>query len=128
MSPDTDIYSTISFPLGSRPAIEPPKEKPPPPPLELSDDDSEKPELPPKPSLRRLDSTKRIKKEIRKKRSDFLGIDGLSDDSYLDPGKKKNYLWESLNTIYYAVNGNFLIFNIYNIFCFQKCMLRHLLT
>jgi len=38
------------------------------------------------PSLKRLDSTKRIKKEIWKKRSDFLGIEGGNDDSYLEPG------------------------------------------
>lgn len=91
MSPDSDIiYATMGFPLGTRPSIEPPKEKPPPPPLELSDDESNKPELPPKPSLRRLDSTKRIKKEIRKKRSDFLGIEGSNDDSYLEPGQINN--------------------------------------
>ncbi|KAL0276044.1 UNVERIFIED_CONTAM: hypothetical protein PYX00_003716 [Menopon gallinae] len=81
MSPDgIQLYG---FPLVSPSPIEPPKEKPPPPPLDISDDEA--PELPPKPSLRRLDSTKRIKKEIRKKRSDFLGIDGCNDDSYLEP-------------------------------------------
>jgi hypothetical protein len=37
-------------------------------------------------SLKRLDSTKRIKKEIWRKRSDFLGIEGGNDDSYLEPG------------------------------------------
>lgn len=76
----------VSFPLAPITAIQPPKEKPPPPPLELSDEESTTPELPPKPSVRRLDSTKRIKKEIRKKRSDFLGIEGANDDSYLEPG------------------------------------------
>lgn len=79
----------MSFPLGPLSCLEPPKEKPPPPPVDLSDDEEvvelEAPELPPKTSLRRLDSTKRIKKEIRKKRSDFLGIEGASDDAYLEP-------------------------------------------
>jgi hypothetical protein len=37
-------------------------------------------------SLKRLDSTKRIKKELWRKRSDFLGIEGGNDDSYLEPG------------------------------------------
>lgn len=37
-------------------------------------------------SLRRMDSTKRIKKEIRLKRSSFLGIEGNDDESYLEPG------------------------------------------
>lgn len=52
-------------------ALEPPKEKPPPPPIpdevhDLSNEESE---------LKRLNSTKRIKNEIRMKRSSFLGID-----------------------------------------------------
>ncbi|KAF6211501.1 hypothetical protein GE061_012013 [Apolygus lucorum] len=63
--------------------LEPPKEKPPPPPTDLSDE--EVPEPKPHVSLRRLDSTKRIKKEIRQKRSSFLGIEGNDDDSYLEP-------------------------------------------
>ncbi|RZF39920.1 hypothetical protein LSTR_LSTR002323 [Laodelphax striatellus] len=72
----------IVFPL-SPSALEPPKEKPPPPPAELSDDDDSV--APHKPSaLRRLDSTKRIKKEIRLKRSSFLGLEGSNDDS-LEP-------------------------------------------
>jgi hypothetical protein len=37
-------------------------------------------------SLKRLDSTKRIRKEMWRKRSDFLGIEGSNDDSYLEPG------------------------------------------
>jgi len=37
-------------------------------------------------NLKRVDSTKRIKKELRRKRSDFLGIEGGNDDSYLEPG------------------------------------------
>lgn len=40
------------------------------------------------PPLKRLNSTKRIKKEIRNKRSSFLGIEGNEDDSYLDPELK----------------------------------------
>ncbi|XP_046669473.1 uncharacterized protein LOC124360154 isoform X2 [Homalodisca vitripennis] len=87
--PDTDSTKLIEsievvFPL-SPSTLEPPKEKPPPPPTEISDDDdttntSSKPV-----SLRRLDSTKRIKKEIRQKRSSFLGIEGSNDDNYLEP-------------------------------------------
>lgn len=79
--------SVDGFPMSPMSCVEPPKEKPPPPPLDMSDEETEAPELPPKSSLRRLDSTKRIKKEIRKKRSDFLGIEGTNDDAYLDPGK-----------------------------------------
>lgn len=76
------LNGELVFPLGPPTSAEPPKEKPPPPPTELSDEESPKP----KPSLRRIDSTKRIKKEIRRKRSDFLGIEGNTDDSYLEPG------------------------------------------
>lgn len=63
--------------------LEPPKEKPPPPPLELSDE--EIPVSKPKVTCRRLDSTKRIKKEIRQKRSSFLGLDGNDFETYLEP-------------------------------------------
>lgn len=42
--------------------------------------------------LRRMDSTKRIKKELRLKRSSFLGIEGFDNDSYLDPGKQRHLL------------------------------------
>jgi F-box protein 20 len=51
---------------------EPPKEKPPPPPSanEGSQKDS---------SLKRVNSTKRIKKEIHKRRSNFLGIDNVDE-------------------------------------------------
>jgi len=51
---------------------EPPKEKPPPPPSasEGSQKDS---------SLKRVNSTKRIKKEIHKRRSNFLGIDNADE-------------------------------------------------
>jgi hypothetical protein len=37
-------------------------------------------------NLKRVDSTKRIKKEIWRKRYDFLGIEGGNDDTYLEPG------------------------------------------
>ncbi|XP_066998777.2 calponin homology domain-containing protein DDB_G0272472 isoform X2 [Anabrus simplex] len=82
LSGDIEIVSGLSFPLGPPTSAEPPKEKPPPPPTEASDEEAPLPESP----LRRLDSTKRIKKEIRRKRSDFLGIEGKTDDdSYLEP-------------------------------------------
>lgn len=64
--------------------LEPPKEKPPPPPVENSDEENDT-KAAKKNSLWRADSTKRIKKEIRQKRSSFLGIEGSSDDSYLEP-------------------------------------------
>ncbi|PNF42876.1 hypothetical protein B7P43_G12896 [Cryptotermes secundus] len=78
-----EIVSGLEFPLGPPTSAEPPKEKPPPPPTELSDE-----EMPPVTSLKRLDSTKRIRKEIWRKRSDFLGIEGSNDDSYLEPELK----------------------------------------
>ncbi|XP_054270068.1 LIM domain only protein 7 isoform X3 [Macrosteles quadrilineatus] len=75
----------VVFPL-SPSTLEPPKEKPPPPPMETSDDDDQNTTNIDKPVLlRRLDSTKRIKKEIRQKRSSFLGIEGSNDDNYLEP-------------------------------------------
>lgn len=80
------VSEVVGFPLSPMSCVEPPKEKPPPPPVDVSDEESEAPELPPKSALRRLDSTKRIKKEIRKKRSDFLGIEGSNDEAYLDSG------------------------------------------
>uniref|UniRef100_A0A1B6LLA6 LIM zinc-binding domain-containing protein n=2 Tax=Graphocephala atropunctata TaxID=36148 RepID=A0A1B6LLA6_9HEMI len=86
--PDTDTNKLIEsievvFPL-SPSTLEPPKEKPPPPPTEISDDDDTTDTSNKSVSLRRLDSTKRIKKEIRQKRSSFLGIEGSNDD-YLEP-------------------------------------------
>nr|CAD7433359.1 unnamed protein product [Timema monikensis] len=81
---DIEFIADLAFPLGPPTSAEPPKEKPPPPPTDLSDEDVP----PPVTSLKRLDSTKRIKKEIRKKRSDFLGIEGGNDDGYLEPELK----------------------------------------
>ncbi|XP_066903203.1 LIM domain only protein 7 isoform X4 [Halyomorpha halys] len=72
------------FPLLPTSTLVPPKEKPPPPPTEISDDEGD-PKVIKSKSLRRLDSTKRIKKEIRQKRSSFLGLEGNDDDSYLEP-------------------------------------------
>ncbi|XP_069698666.1 uncharacterized protein smash isoform X2 [Periplaneta americana] len=83
LASDVEVVAGLAFPLGPPTSAEPPKEKPPPPPTDLSDD-----EVPPVTSLKRLDSTKRIKKEIRRKRSDFLGIEGGNDDSYLEPELK----------------------------------------
>lgn len=66
-----DVFASEEFPLGAPvTALEPPKEKPPPPPpadidVDLTDESE----------LKRLNSTKRIKKEMRMKRSSFLGID-----------------------------------------------------
>ncbi|XP_035215131.1 uncharacterized protein LOC118188745 isoform X2 [Stegodyphus dumicola] len=52
---------------------EPPKEKPPPPPS-----GSNEPQKPT--SLKRVNSTKRIKKEIHKRRSNFLGIENADEN------------------------------------------------
>ncbi|KAL4717313.1 hypothetical protein ACJJTC_017200, partial [Scirpophaga incertulas] len=60
--------------------LEPPKEKPPPPPEEDSPDD----ELLGNGNFKHTSSARRIKKEIRNKRTSFLGIEGQIDDSYLD--------------------------------------------
>ncbi|CAK1545776.1 unnamed protein product [Leptosia nina] len=59
--------------------LEPPKEKPPPPPAEESPED----ELLGNGNFKHTNSARRIKKEIRNKRTSFLGIEG-QDDSYLD--------------------------------------------
>ncbi|XP_045503994.1 uncharacterized protein LOC123700722 isoform X2 [Colias croceus] len=59
--------------------LEPPKEKPPPPPAEDSPED----ELLGNGNFKHTNSARRIKKEIRNKRTSFLGIEG-QDDSYLD--------------------------------------------
>ncbi|XP_065202004.1 uncharacterized protein DDB_G0283357 isoform X2 [Planococcus citri] len=76
------------FAFESSTAVEPPKEKPPPPPpLDINDDELDVNEN--KSCLRRMDSTKRIKKELRQKRSSFLGIEGFDDDSYLEPESVK---------------------------------------
>ncbi|KOB70651.1 Uncharacterized protein OBRU01_15333, partial [Operophtera brumata] len=60
--------------------LEPPKEKPPPPPT----DDNVEDELLGNGNFKHTSSARRIKKEIRNKRSSFLGIEGQVDDSYLD--------------------------------------------
>ncbi|XP_034172426.2 smallish isoform X3 [Osmia lignaria lignaria] len=75
LSSDEEIVTGLSFPLGPPTSVEPPKEKPPPPPVDISDEEN----LPIEP-LKRLNSTRRIKKELRTRRSDFLGIEGVNDD------------------------------------------------
>ncbi|XP_044741538.1 uncharacterized protein CG43427 [Chrysoperla carnea] len=73
----------IADPLAPPKSVEPPKEKPPPPPIddEPSDDEySNSTDY----ELKRLNSTKRIKNEIRNKRSSFLGIEGLTDINDLE--------------------------------------------
>ncbi|XP_053615899.1 LIM domain only protein 7 isoform X2 [Plodia interpunctella] len=60
-------------------ALEPPKEKPPPPPIEENTED----ELLGNGNFKHTSSARRIKKEIRNKRTSFLGIES-QDDSYLD--------------------------------------------
>ncbi|XP_043506385.1 LIM domain only protein 7 isoform X3 [Frieseomelitta varia] len=75
LSSDEEIVAGLAFPLGPPTSVEPPKEKPPPPPVDISDEEN----LPVEP-LKRLNSTRRIKKELRSRRSDFLGIEGVNDD------------------------------------------------
>lgn len=58
--------------------LEPPKEKPPPPPCDLEEPQSLQNI---DNNFKRINSTKRIKKEIRNKRSSFLGIEGNDDFS-----------------------------------------------
>lgn len=84
------ISSTSKLPvpieIGTKAKMQPPKEKPPPPPIEANDDEeSEGAEEEPLPqdAMKRINSTKRIKKEIRNKRSSFLGIEG-NDESFLE--------------------------------------------
>lgn len=67
------IEPDFDFPVK---ALEPPKERPPPPPVEER--------TPPERPVRRMNSTKRIIKEIHSKRSSFLGIDDPNTD-LLDP-------------------------------------------
>ncbi|XP_023248467.1 formin-J-like [Copidosoma floridanum] len=75
-SSDEEIVNTgLSFQLGPPTSVEPPKEKPPPIPVDLSDEENH-----PIEPLKRLNSTRRIKKELRTRRSDFLGIEGFNDD------------------------------------------------
>lgn len=71
LSNDEEIIADQSFLLNPPTSVEPPKEKPPPPPVD--DDENPSPE-----PLKRLNSTRRIKKELRTRRSDFLGIEGVS--------------------------------------------------
>lgn len=78
--------SHVPIALGNnKQALEPPKEKPPPPPEDSTDDErGNDADLDPQDAMKRMNSTKRIKKEIRNKRSSFLGIDGGEDDSFLE--------------------------------------------
>nr|XP_034836007.1 LIM domain only protein 7 isoform X3 [Maniola hyperantus] len=74
------IVDAEAFPLDlPTNALEPPKEKPPPPPMEDNGED----ELLGNGNFKHTSSARRIKKEIRNKRTSFLGIEG-QDDSYLD--------------------------------------------
>lgn len=80
------LPANIAFPveMGKR-VMEPPKEKPPPPPPDSTDDEREVEEVVPQNPMKRMNSTKRIKKEIRNKRSSFLGLEGNADDeSFLE--------------------------------------------
>ncbi|XP_018377541.1 PREDICTED: mucin-17 isoform X3 [Trachymyrmex cornetzi] len=80
LSNDEEIIADQPFLLSPPTSVEPPKEKPPPPPVDVSDDDNPPPE-----PLKRLNSTRRIKKELRTRRSDFLGIEGQVNDEDFEP-------------------------------------------
>ncbi|CAG9567780.1 unnamed protein product [Danaus chrysippus] len=74
-----NLVESSDFPLDlPTNALEPPKEKPPPPPTEDGPD-----ELLGNGNFKHTSSARRIKKEIRNKRTSFLGLEG-QDDSYLD--------------------------------------------
>lgn len=88
LTSDEEIVAGLSFPMGPPTSVEPPKEKPPPPPVELSDEESQ-----PVEPLKRLNSTRRIKKELRTRRSDFLGIGGVNIISTLFLFKKILLTW-----------------------------------
>ncbi|XP_013166050.1 PREDICTED: uncharacterized protein LOC106116687 isoform X1 [Papilio xuthus] len=75
------VDASNAFPLDlPTNVLEPPKEKPPPPPTEDAAED----ELLGNGNFKHTSSARRIKKEIRNKRTSFLGIEGQVDDSYLD--------------------------------------------
>lgn len=79
------ITDNVLYPLGPAKAKEPPKEKPPPPPPPEEEIENANPKsTPDDTNLKRLNSTKRIKKDILIKRSNFLGIDQPSDEM-IDP-------------------------------------------
>lgn len=77
-----DNNAKDEFPINMRSKLEPPKEKPPPPPIDEDDGeigDCEDDEAIDQ-SMKRNNSTRRIKKEIRSKRSSFLGIEDSKED------------------------------------------------
>ena len=74
----------VAIDIETKKVLQPPKEKPPPPPLD-ADDETEVVIEQTKENFKRINSTKRIKKEIRNKRSSFLGIEGNDDyDAFLE--------------------------------------------
>lgn len=88
--------------------LEPPKEKPPPPPIEPDGSDDLAVENVTNEEFKRENSTKRIRKEIWKRRSDFLGIDPEDVQNFIEneisqvspPPKVENLLREELNDRY----------------------------
>jgi hypothetical protein len=74
-----DDGTEMVFPIST---LVPPKEKPPPLPEAIIDAETSQGQID---NFKRINSTKRIKKEIRNKRSSFLGIDGQDfDDNSLE--------------------------------------------
>ncbi|GBM43714.1 LIM and calponin y domains-containing protein 1 [Araneus ventricosus] len=81
--PTSDLFGSPEHNLIAPPKMaEPPKEKPPPPPVVEND-------APKTTALKRVNSTKRIKKELHKRMSNFLGIEadenGICDESSVPP-------------------------------------------
>ncbi|XP_071054643.1 LIM domain only protein 7 isoform X2 [Onthophagus taurus] len=74
---NVDLSGNLDF-MNPATKLEPPKVKPPPPPPEDQVDGDQEAEC--ENNFRRINSTKRIKKEIHIKRSSFLGLDEPTED------------------------------------------------
>lgn len=71
-----DDGTEMVFPIDQSKYLSPPKEKPPPLPEQVETNGEQVD------NFKRINSTKRIKKEIRNKRSSFLGIEGQEFDDF----------------------------------------------
>lgn len=85
---DAIVNEAVKFTIGIN-NLQPPKEKPPPPPVENMPDGADYSDVVlenKKDNFRRINSTKRIKNEIRNKRTSFLGIEATApaDDRLLE--------------------------------------------
>lgn len=78
--------SSVPIEIGATSVRLPPREKPPPPPIEtiIDNDRDDEQHLCPE-TMKRINSTKRIKREIRDKRTSFLGInDQYAEENYVE--------------------------------------------